>query len=107
MDTEANSISTDTNMVDADGATKFPLAATGAANPLPLSVPPAAGIDFGRLCPLRVGFALANLSRLTNVPVEVLWVQFARVCERQDAERVAEEPPPVIERVSKRGRRAQ
>ena len=58
----------------------------------PLSVPEAAGINVGRLCPLRVGLALAKLSRLSNVPVEVLWVQFARVCAREDENSEALEP---------------
>jgi hypothetical protein len=79
-------------MTDGAGSTETRPASPANPTPdtLPLSVPEAAGIDFGRLCPLRVGMALAKLSRLSNVPVEVLWVQFARICERRDAAAQAE-----------------
>jgi hypothetical protein len=64
---------------------------TGGGGPdrpaVPLSIPGAADIDFGRLDPLRVGLAMTRLSRITGVPVEILWSKFAETCRRRDAGR--------------------
>lgn len=56
----------------------------------PMYCPPAV---LGKLDPLRIGFALAKLSRLSGLPLDWIHERFAKICFLRDA-KITVDPPP-------------